>query len=165
MRISDQGQALNTPATPFRVISIDMKELSNQSEKHKWLVIVDEATRLAKAVRMSTVRKDKHRNVETEELLEALDTHWATMFCNHVIASHDTEGAFVSTEIIQEMIKRGVTLPAGIVELTFQTIVETAKRIAAEHEIGIMVAMQEAVAAQHNRARAWLQPGSVGLWL
>ena len=50
------------------------------------------------------------------------------------------------------MSKRGVTLQAtageahyqlGIVERTIQTIVETAKRVAAEHKIAITVAVRK----------------------
>ena len=103
-----------------------------------------------------------HRNVVTKDIVTALEEHWFNWIGPPEIIRHDPEGAFVSTELIQEMSRRGVQLQAtageahwqlGIVERSIQTIMEVAKRIAAEYQLEIDEAILESVTAHNTTER------------
>ena len=154
--------SLNTATEPWKVIGVDVKEISVGQWKHKFLVIVDEATRLTAVVKLFTMPKSNHRNITTQMLVETLDSHWFVYFGEPSVIRHDPEGAMVSTEFIETMSLRGIRLQAsageapwqlGIVERTIQTVFNSAQRIATEQKLEIPDAVRLAVIAHNTTER------------
>lgn len=158
--ISTPVATFDTAHRPFEVIGIDIKETTEKDgTKLKYLIIVCEACRLTKAILLFKIAKDKHRNTTTAEAMKAYTTGWEEHFGPPRAIRHDPEGAFVSTEIIQEMSQKGIHLQAtageahwqlGITERTIGTVFTTAQKIRDECDITMEQAVTEAVKAQNN---------------
>ena len=58
---------LSTSTTPWKVLGIDIKEYKTKIEKLKFIVFVDEATRLVKVSLLFKIPANKHRNATTDE--------------------------------------------------------------------------------------------------
>ena len=153
---------LSSATTPWRVLGMDVKEYSTPTEKLKYLMLVDEATRLVKCKLMFRIEKKKHRNVTTSELISTFEEEWETTFGCPEILHHDPEGAMVSSELMQEMASKGIRLTAtageahwqlGVTERTIQTIFQTAEKIRDEIKIPMDRAVNLAVAAHNTTER------------
>ena len=143
---------------PWEVVGMDLKECTTKTHKIKYLVIVCEACRLTKAIKIFKIPRNQHRNATTQEVIEAFETGWTEHFGNPRVLRHDPEGSLVSTEFIQEMCQKGIQLAAtageahwqlGICERMIQTIFSAAERIASECQVEIERAVSLAVMAQN----------------
>ena len=150
--------SLGTASQPFEKISMDLKEVTDSTHKHKFLVIICDATRFARAIKIHTIPKTQHKNANTEEVLNALESGWIEIFGNPAEIRHDPEGSFVSSSMIEEMSARGIHMKPvageahwqnGLVERAIQTIFATATRMMAELRITLPRAVALATAA-HN---------------
>ena len=152
--------ALGRESVPFKYIAWDIKEVQDRrtGTKHKYLLIMDEASRFARACKILTVEKGKFRNVTTAEVLECFESQWEEIFGLPSEIRHDPEGAFVSNELITQFSQKGVLLKPvageahwqnGLVERAIQTIFSAATRILSESDTSITRAVSQAVTA-HN---------------
>ena len=116
---------------------MDLKEVALPNMKEKYLVIVDEATKLTKAIFMFSTEKGKTRNATTAEIITAYEEHWESVFGNPEILRRDPEGALCSDEIMRIMSEKGVHLSStageahwqlGVVERMIGTVFNTATR-------------------------------------
>ena len=130
---------LHTPSIPFHTLGIDLKEASHQGQKYKYLVMVDEATRLTRCILIWVIRDKEHRNVTTAEVIKAYEEYWEELFGAPKVLHHDPEGALVSNQAMQIFADKGIKLDAaageshwqlGIVERMIATIFNSAERIA-----------------------------------
>ena len=152
--------SLGKESVPFKYIAWDIKEVQDRKTgtKHKYLLIIDEASRFVRACKLMTIEKGKFRNATTTEVLECFESQWEEIFGLPSEIRHDPEGAFVSNELITHFPQKGVRLQPvageahwqnGMVERAMQTIFGTATRIMSESELSITRAVSQAVSA-HN---------------
>ena len=69
--------------------------------KEKYLVIVDEATKLVRTVYLFTLEKNKSRNATSAEVIRAYEENWEAIFGNPEILRHDPEGSLCSEEFMK----------------------------------------------------------------
>ena len=77
-----------------------VKETNVGKVKDKWLVIVDEATRLCRAIWLFDVPAKKFRNAKTKEIMFAFMQGWEEIFGLPRKLRHDPEGAFQSNQFL-----------------------------------------------------------------
>ena len=111
---------LSTPSIPFHTLGIDIKEATHKGKKYKYLVLVDEATRLTRCILLFTTGDKEHRNATSEEILKAFELHWEELFGSPKTLHHDPEGALVSNSTMQEFALKGVKLEATAGESHWQ---------------------------------------------
>ena len=150
--------SLGKESVPFKFLSWDIKEVTDQVNKHKYLIIIDDATRFTRAIKVLSIPKAQHKNVTTHDVLEAFESGWEEIFGLPTELRHDPEGAFVSTEMIEKMSQKGVQVCTtageahwqnGLCERVIQTIFSSAARISSEQGMAVTRAVALATAA-HN---------------
>jgi hypothetical protein len=150
--------SLKCPSVPFKNLSMDIKEITDKTSKYKFLVIVCDATRFARAIRLHTIPRNQHKNTSTEEVLQHFEEGWQQIFGLPAEIRTDPEGAFVSNELIEEMSRKGVKISPtageahwqnGLVERLIQTIFSTTQRVMSELKVPLVRAVALATAA-HN---------------
>ena len=150
---------LDTAVHPWKTIGMDIKEAEIPGGKEKYLVIVDEATKLTRAVYMFTTPKGKFRNVTAKEVVQAYEENWESIFGNPEVLRHDPEGALTANEFMEAMNEKGVHLSAtageahwqlGITERMIGTVFRTAERIHKEHGVVFRRAVALAVSSQNT---------------
>ena len=87
---------LHGPNEPFHTLGIDLKEANHKGRKFKYLVLVDEATRLTRCVLLYVLKEKEHRNVTSEEVIAAYEQNWEELFGPPKVLYHDPEGSLVS---------------------------------------------------------------------
>ena len=102
--------SLSTSTTPWKVLGMDIKEYRTKTTKFKYLIFVDEATRLVKTSLLFSIPASKHRNATTDEIILAFEKDWEEHFGCPVILRHDPEGAMVSDEILKRLREKGLNL-------------------------------------------------------
>ena len=151
--------SLDTSTNPFETLGIDLKEALYDKKKYKYLVMVDEASRLTKCVLLFVTAEKEHRNAKTDEIIKAYETHWEEHFGAPRNLRHDPEGALVSQEILDTFTAKGVMLKAtageahwqlGIVERMIATIFNSADTIAKENNLDYPRAVSLAVKSQNT---------------
>ena len=154
--------SLSTSTIPWKVLGMDVKEYKTNTHKLKYLLFVDEATRLVKAKLLFKIPGNQHRNATSDEIIRAFETEWEEYFGCPEILRHDPEGSMVSTEIMQAFSSKGIRLLAtageahwqlGITERTIQTIFRTAEKIRDEQKVEMEKAVSLATAAQNTTER------------
>ena len=139
---------LGRESVPFKYISWDIKDVLDRKNdmKHKFLVIICDATRFARVIKLFSIKKNEHRNAKTSEVLEAFESGWEEIFGLPEELRHDPEGAFVSNELIEKFSKKGVQLKPvageahwqnGLCERAIQSIFTAATRISSEENLPI----------------------------
>ena len=145
--------------TPFKSISIDVKEISDKTHKYNYLFVMCNATRFTRTLKIQSFPKGQFKNVRSEEILESLESGWEEIFGVPGELKHDAEGAFVSNEFIQRMSEKGVLLRPiageahwqnGLVERCIQTISASAVRLMSELHVTLTSAMALATSAQNH---------------
>ena len=151
--------SLDISTKPFEVLGIDLKEAEFDKRKYKYLVMVDEASRLTRCVLLFEIGPKEHRNAKTEEIVHAYESHWEELFGNPRVLRHDPEGALCSQEMLEKFGEKGVRLAAtageahwqlGIVERMIATIFNAAERIAKENQLPFPQAVSLAVKSQNT---------------
>ena len=156
----EPSPVVNIPqeGTPFKSLSMDIKEAVDGDLRHKFLVIVDNASRFARTVKLHTIPKSQHKNNTTDEIISAFETGWEELFGPPAELVHDPEGAFVSAEMIEKFSQKGILLRPtageahwqnGLCERCIQTVFTTAARIKSELRIPLTRAVSLATNA-HN---------------
>ncbi|CAK0867695.1 unnamed protein product [Prorocentrum cordatum] len=143
----------------WQVVGTDVKEtVSNDQIKRKYLVIVDEASKLTLAVKIFSVPAQESRNCTAKELLDAFRGHWSDRYGMPSVLRLDPEGAFVSHEFYDSIAGEGVQVDPcatqahwqnGIAERAIKTVFECAKAMHRDHETELEAAVHAAVEA-HN---------------
>ncbi len=95
---------------PWKTVGIDLKDYNDGDFKHKFLVMVDEATRLARVAVLFSQPTTGGRNATTTEVVTAFTNTWGDAFGMPASIRHDPEGALMSAEILAAMSKLGVKL-------------------------------------------------------
>ena len=95
---------------PWITVGIDLKDYNDGEFKYKFLVMVDEATRLARVALLFAQRVAESRNATTGEVVAAFLSTWCDAFGTPASIRHDPEGALMSAEILAAMSKLGVKL-------------------------------------------------------
>ena len=153
--------SLGKESVPFKFISWDIKEVLDRKNdmKHKFLVIVCDATRFTRVMKMFSTKKNEHRNVKSSEILEIFENGWEEIFGLPEELRHDPEGAVVSNELIEQFSKKGVRLQPvageahwqnGLCERAIQSIFTAATRISAEENLPITRAVALATSSHNN---------------
>jgi len=156
--------SLSTAKEPWKCLGIDVKEVHDPvlKQKHKYLVMVDEASRLVRCKLLFSIPEKSNRNVITKELIECFEEEWESLFGIPETLRHDPEGSMNSTEILQELCAKGIKLTAtageahwqlGIVERTIQTIFTTAAKLRDSQKIPMTRAVQLSVSAHNTTER------------
>ena len=154
--------SLSTSTVPWKVLGMDVTEYKTSSHKLKYLLFVDEASRLTKAKLLFKIPNSQHRNATTDEIVRAFETEWEEFFGCPEILRHDPEGSMVSTEMMQAFSSKGIRLLAtageahwqlGITERTIQTIFRTAEKIRDEQRIDMEKSVSLATAAHNTTER------------
>ena len=152
--------SLHSSATPFKHVSMDLKEVTDKTHKHKYLMMICDATRFVRAIKIHTIPKNQHKNATSAEVIHAIEQDWISIFGDMEELRHDPEGAFVSTELIEEMSQRGIHLRPvageahwqnGVIERAIQTVFSTANRIMSEMNITLPRAVALAVASHNHQ--------------
>ncbi|CAK0882425.1 unnamed protein product, partial [Prorocentrum cordatum] len=143
----------------WQVVGIDVKEIvGNDPVKRKYLVIVDEASKLTLAVKIFSVPAQESRNCTAKELLDAFRGHWSDRHGMPSVLRLDPEGAFVSHEFYDRIAGEGVQVDPcatqahwqnGIAGRAIKTVFECAKAMHRDHETDLEAAVHAAVEA-HN---------------
>jgi hypothetical protein len=70
--------SLGKESVPFKYLSWDIKEVLDRKNemKHKYLLIIDDASRFVRTLKILSIPKKEHRNVTSAEVLEAFETGW-----------------------------------------------------------------------------------------
>ena len=97
---------MDTSRIPFQVIGIDVKETNDGKFKDKWLIIVDEATRLTRAIHLFQINVKDYRNMKSEELMYAFISGWEDIFGLPKTIRHDPEGSMMSHLFLEDVEKR-----------------------------------------------------------
>ena len=151
--------SLDISTKPFEVLGIDLKEIVFDNKKYKYLVMVDEASRLTRCVLLFELEAKGHRNAKTEEVIQAYESYWEELFGNPKTLRHDPEGSLVSQEMLDKFTEKGVRLAAtageahwqlGVVERMIATIFNAAERIAKENQLPFKQAVSLSVKAQNT---------------
>ena len=154
--------SLSTSTIPWKVLGMDVKEYKTNTHKLKYLLFVDEASRLVKTKLLFKIPNNQHRNATTEEIIRAFETDWEEFFGCPEILRHDPEGSMVSTEIMQAFSAKGIRLLAtageahwqlGITERTIQTIFRTAEKIRDEQKLDMEKAISLSTSAHNTTER------------
>ncbi|CAK0866482.1 unnamed protein product [Prorocentrum cordatum] len=143
----------------WQVAGIDAKEIvGNDQIKRKYLVIVDEASKLTLAVKIFSIPAQESRNCTAKELLDAFRGHWSDRHGMPSVLRLDPEGAVVSHEFYDSIAGEGVQVDPcatqahwqnGIAERAIKTVFECAKAMHRDHETDLEAAVHAAVEA-HN---------------
>ena len=153
---------LNTAKEPWKVLGIDMKEFSTRTTKYKYMIFVDECSRLVRVKLMFKIPKAQHRNVTTTEVAEAYEHEWESIFGNPAVVRHDPEGSLVSEEFMKFFSDKGILMQTtageahwqlGIVERTIQTVFNTAEKIMNSTQVPFEQAVELAVSAHNTTER------------
>jgi hypothetical protein len=153
---------LTATTTPFHTLGIDLKEVVHKDRKFKFLVMVDEASRLTRCALIFDIDSKKHRNATTEEIVCAYESFWEELFGPPRVIHHDPEGALVSNKVMQVFADKNIRLDAtageshwqlGITERMIATIFNSAERIAYEGDIEFPRAVSLAVRTQNTNDR------------
>ena len=153
---------LNTAKEPWKVLGIDMKEFSTRTTKYKYMIFVDECSRLVRVKLMFKIPKAQHRNVTTTEVAEAYEHEWESIFGNPALVRHDPEGSLVSEEFMKFFSDKGILMQTtageahwqlGIVERTIQTVFNTAEKIMNSTQVPFEQAVELAVSAHNTTER------------
>ena len=132
---------LNNETIPWRTLGIDLKEHVTSETRTRYLIMVDEATKLVRVQKLYSIPFTKSRNATTKEVMQGLHTGWFNIFGTPARLRHDPEGALMSAEFLEELNKLGIELTAtageahwqlGIVERMIQTVWKTSTRIMSE---------------------------------
>ena len=99
----------STAKEPWKCLGIDIKETRDKGQKLKYLVFVDEATRLVRCKLLFSIPEKQSRNAVTQELLDAFEEDWESLFGVPETLRHDPEGSMNSTEILQTLCERNKT--------------------------------------------------------
>ena len=151
--------SLDVSAKPFQTLGIDLKEALYKGRKYKYLVLVDEATRLTRCLLLFEMAAKEHRNATTEEVVDAYEHGWAELFGDPQTLRHDPEGALVSKQMLAKFTEKGVLLAStageahwqlGITERMIGTIFSTAEKIAKENDLEYTTAVTLAVKSQNT---------------
>jgi hypothetical protein len=65
--------SLKVGSTPFRHVSMDIKEVLDSTHKYKYLVMICDATRFTRSIQLMKIPKNQSRNATTEEVLQAIN--------------------------------------------------------------------------------------------
>ena len=150
--------SLSTASQPWKVLGMDIKEYNTSKEKLKYLLFVDECTRLVRCKLLFSTPINKFRNATSPEIIRVFEEEWEEIFGCPEVLRHDSEGAMVSAELIQAMCEKGIRVTAtageahwqlGITERSIQTVFNTAEKIRDELKIPMEKAVTLAVKA-HN---------------
>ena len=92
------------------MVGIDPMEFqcSIKGMKSKWLIAVDEATRLTVGKQLFEFPENTSRNATGREIWEAFDGMWCSTFGDPLVVRHDPDGAMVSKEFGDEMDARAI---------------------------------------------------------
>ena len=151
--------SLDTSDKPFQTIGIDLKESLHQNKKYKYLVLVDEASRLTRCLLLFTIGEKENRNATADEVIKAYETGWEELFGNPQNLRHDPEGALVSQAMLDAFKDKGVHLMAtateahwqlGMVERMIATVFNTAEKVAKENNLEFPRAVALAVKSQNT---------------
>ena len=151
--------SLDVSGKPFQTLGIDLKEALYKGKKYKYLVLVDESSRLTRCLLLFEIAEKAHRNATTEEVVRAYETGWEELFGNPQTLRHDPEGSLVSQQMLDKFAEKGVHLAAtageahwqlGITERMIGTIFNTAEKIAKENDLDFPSAVTLAVKSQNT---------------
>jgi hypothetical protein len=140
-------------------MGMDVKECHDPvtKKKQKWLVMVDEADRLAVAKMLFDFPADGHRNVTAREAYEGYLEAWGSVFGHPETIRHDAEGILLSHELLGLFSELGVRLDSipgeaheqlGITERTMGTVWRSVEAFISEG-VGAKEAVYRVLAA-HN---------------
>ena len=153
--------SLGHESVPFKFISWDIKEVLDKKneQKHKYLVIICDATRFVRTIKLYSTKQKEHRNTRTSEVLEAFEAGWEEIFGLPSEIRHDPEGAFVSNELIKTFSEKGVLVRPvageahwqnGLCERSIQSIFNAATRIRSEQDLNVTKAISLATSSHNN---------------
>ena len=66
---------------------MDVKEYKSSGQKHKYLVVVDEATRYARALHLFSCPENQSRNVKPEEVVNTFAAGWIEIWLPQISAA------------------------------------------------------------------------------
>ena len=147
---------------PWRTLGIDIKDYNDGTEKHKFQLMVDEATRFVRVALLFSQPLTGSKNATTAEIRQAFRSTWEEIFGLPAILRHDPEGAMMSAEFLAGMSSLGIQLSPtageahwqlGLVERMIRTIFQTAERIMREAGVDVHEAVSLAVRSQNQVER------------
>ena len=149
--------SLNAETQPWKTLGVDLRDHVDKIHRSKYLVMVDEATRLVRVRRLFRIPAAQRRNATTKEVMDGLHEGWFSIFGTPAKLRHDPEGSLMSKEFLDELNKLGIELLAtageahwqlGIVERVMQTLWKTSTRIMAQEQCTIDEALELAARSQ-----------------